>query len=324
MADKIRWGILSTAQIAKNSYVPAINESDNGEIVAVASRSLEKAQAFADECGIPKAYGSYEELLADPDVDAVYNPLPVSMHCEWSIKCAQAGKPCLCEKPMARNAAEVEQMVTAFKEKDLLLAEALMYRFHSLTRKALDIIHSGGIGDVKIARSSFNVDICDPNDIRLRKDMGGGALLDLGVYCVSILRQIMQAEPETIKSVARWGKESGVDETMAGVMQFPSGAIGYFGCGLKAQFDCSYEVCGTTGRLLVDFGAMCAWPGTEFTIKYSHDGEDEEIVTPACNHYTAMVNDFNEALLTGRPMTYGMEDTLNNMRSIDRIFADAE
>ncbi len=324
MADTVKWGILSTAKHGQGAMIPAIKESSNGEVTAICSRNIETAQKVADEFGIPKAYGSYEELLADPGIDAVYNPLPTSLHADWAIKCAEAGKACLTEKPMALNAGEVEKMIQAFKDKDLLLSESLMFRYHPLIRKIRDLINEGGIGDVKSVYSQFNVMLSDdPNNIRYRKETGGGSLLDVGCYCVSVLRMMAGEEPSEVKAVADIS-ENGIDTGLTGVMKFPSGAVGHFGSHLTVQFDCWCGASGTKGKVLADWGAMCAWPGEEFILKYWHGDEYEEISTPAGNAYTLIVEDFGKALLEKREMQHvSLEDTQNNMKAIDALLESA-
>ncbi len=323
MNKKIKWGILGTADIAKTAIIPAIKASGNSEIIAVASRSLDKAKSFARQFNIPKAYGNYQRLLNDVEVDAVYNPLPVSLHAEWSIKSAEAGKPTLCEKPMALNAAQVERMIGIFSEKKLLLAEALMYRYHPLTIKFLELVESGAIGKLKTMQSHFTVNIANPKDIRLQKATGGGALLDLGVYCVSILRHIAQEEPSQVKSVAKLNDEN-VDTSFSGIMNFPSGVLGSFNCSLTAQFSCGYSVFGSRGTMVVDRGGMVPWPGEKFKIKLWQMGQYEEIVIPAANHYRLMIEDFAHSLLHGTPLRFSLQDTLQNSKVMDGLLRDID
>jgi D-xylose 1-dehydrogenase (NADP+, D-xylono-1,5-lactone-forming) len=317
MTDKIRWGILATADIAKGQMIPAIKETSNSIVAAVSSRSLEKAQAFADENDIPKAYGSYQELLDAPDIDAIYNPLPVSMHSEWSIKAAEAGKPVLCEKPIAATADEAIKMYDAFEEKGLLLYEGLMYRYHDLTRTALKMIQDGAIGTPRVLHSQFNVGLEEGN-IRFRRDMGGGAVLDLGVYCISILRKMAGQEPDDIQASGTLNDEK-IDVSTAGTLHFPNGMVAHFGCGLLSTFNCEYGASGTEGRILIDNGAMCAWPGEAFKIKYWHGDDYEEVETKPTNHYTLMVEDFANALMNNTKPQYGNEDTINNLKVSDAV-----
>ena len=320
MKQPIRWGILGTAEIARSAVVPAIQKSRNGKVIAVASRDLAKAKAFANPLGIERAYGSYEELLADPNVDAIYNPLPVSLHAPWSIRAAEAGKPTLCEKPLATNAREAQAMIAAFSKRQLLLAEALMYRYHPLTQRAVQMVKDGGVGDIQLLRASFTAQPArGATDFRFRRELGGGVMLDLGVYCVSILRWLAGEEPSACNAIVQTGTTSGVDERAAGALRFPSGKIGSFSCGMPLQFECSYSVIGTNGHLLVDWGAMVAWPGSEFKIRHWQGNNYQEIAISPANHYQLMVEDFGDSLLTGQPMRFPIEDSARNLQIIDRI-----
>ncbi len=321
MPDKIRWGILSTARIGRR-VIPAIQASRNGEVAAVCSRSLERAQAWAAAHEIPRAYGSYEALLADGDIDAIYNPLPNSMHAEWSIKCAEAGLPTLSEKPFASDAPEAQSIVDAFEKHNLLLAEAFMYRFHPQHAKAQEILASGGIGELQIINSSFTFPITDEANIRLSKALAGGALMDVGCYCVNLMRFMTGEEPERVTAAARIGERTGVDETLVGTLEFPAGVIGHFDCGLRAHGQHTYTLKGAEGMITtpqsfvidkaVD-GIVRHWQGDSCT----------EHVIPAVDQYRLMVEDFADALLDGRPPRFAPSDAVNNMIVVDRLLADA-
>lgn len=319
MPDQIRWGILSTANIGRK-VIPAIHNSRNGVVAAVASRSLERARAFAAEQNIPTVYGSYEELLQSDQVDAIYNPLPNSMHAEWSIKCAQAGKATLCEKPFASDAAEAQTIVDAFASRDILLAEAFMYRFHPQHAKVKSILAEGGIGELQIITSSFTFFISDPANIRLSKPLAGGGLMDVGCYCVNLMRFMTGEEPATVSAVGNIGAQTGVDEILAGLLKFPSGVIGHFDCGLRAARQQSYALKGTSGSLVVsssftpDKGkesVLQQWQGDELT---------EHIIAPV-DQYELMVEDFADALLTGRAPRFPPSDAVQNMQVTDQMLA---
>jgi len=301
--------------------VPAMLQASNVEIVAVGSRSRTKSEQFAAEFGIPRAYGSYEELLADTEVDAVYNPLPVSLHADWSIACAEAGKPTLCEKPLSRTLEEARKMEAAFRERGVLLSEVMMYRYHPVTQRVRQIVRDGGIGKIVAIRSSFHVSIPE-GDIRLQDETGGGSLLDLGCYCVGIMRHLTDEEPVECKAVANWVGGT-VDETLSGVLRFPSGAVGYLCTSLSSAFDISYDVVGTTGRIRIDRGGMVLWPGEDFTIEYWHDDTCERIVVPEANHFRMMVEDFSDAVLTGRRPAFPVTDSVGNMAAIEALLSSA-
>jgi len=319
MADKIRWGILSTAHIGRNSVIPAIHKARNSVVAAVASRNLERARAFARETNIPTAYGSYEELLADPNIDAIYNPLPNSEHAPWSIRCAEAGKATLCEKPLASNAAEAQAMVDAFARHNVLLAEAFMYRFHPQTQRVRAMIAEGAVGEINIIQASFTFDITGrDDDIRLKKSLAGGGLMDVGCYCVNVMRLMTGEEPVDARAFARMGPE--VDETLTGILAFPSGALGHLDCGFRALTTNTYEIRGRKGRIVVD-PAFAPDPARETVIRYYHDGACDEITIPAADQYQLMVEDFADALLNNHPPLFPPADAIRNMAAIDLLYA---
>lgn len=322
MIRKVRWGILSTANIGLTRVVPAMQQAENCEVVAVASRSPEKAQQFARQLNIPRAYGSYEELLADPDIDAIYNPLPNSEHALWSLRAADAGKPMLCEKPLASSAAEAQGMVDGFKAKNILFAEAFMYRFHPQTQHVIKLLADGAIGRLTAMFAAFTFPISSEDNIRLSAPLAGGALMDVGCYCVNVMRLMAGEEPDRVSAVAQFGERSGVDETLAGVLGFPSGAVGHFDCSLRTNFRHTYELRGTEGRITVDEAFVMSADNSTI-IRHWHGGDYHEITIPPANSYTLMAEDFADALLNNRPPRYDPQDGVNNMAVIDRLLAAA-
>lgn len=320
MADEIRWGILSTANIGRNRVIPAMQKTRNGRVVAVASRSLDKARAFADDLGIPLAYGSYEELLASPEVDAIYNPLPNSEHAAWSIRAAQAGKPMLCEKPLASDAAEAQSMVDAFAERGVLFAEAFMYRFHPQSQRVKQMLDDGAVGDIRAVQATFTFPIRSEDDIRLSKPLAGGSLMDVGCYCVNVMRFLLGAEPVKARALATIGARSQVDETLTGILEFPGGALGHFDSSLRTHFAHTYEVRGSRGRIRVE-QAFVMPPDSETIIRYQHEDQDEEIRVAPANSYTLMAEDFADALINSRPPRFAPQDAVSNMRVIDQLYA---
>lgn len=321
MTRKIRWGILSTANIGLRRVVPAIQQSGNSEVIAVASRSLDKAKQFAAERNIPKAYGSYEALLADPEVDAIYNPLPNSEHAVWSIRCAEAGKPVLCEKPLARSATEAQTMVDAFKSRGVLFAEGFMYRFHPQTVQVKQMVDSGAVGQITALNATFTFALRDDNNIRLDPALGGGGLMDVGCYCINAMRLMTGQEPTAWKALAHSGT-SGVDEWLAAVLAFPNGAIGHFDCGVRTHRTHTYEIRGTGGRILVE-QAFVPEPHEHPIVRWWQGDRYESITMPAANQYTLMIEDFASALLNKRPPRYEGQDGVANMQVIDRLLTDA-
>ncbi len=324
MADKVRWGILSTANIGRVRVIPAIQKSRNGVVAAVASRDQHKAQTFAADLNIPTAYGSYEELLADPSIDAIYNPLPNSLHAEWSIKCAEAGKATLCEKPLASNAGEAQHMVDEFARLGVLFAEAFMYRFHPRAQRAKELIDTGAIGDVRFIQASFTFDITGrEDDVRLSKPLAGGSLMDIGCYCVNVMRLMTGEEPDRVQAFARIGQRSGVDENMVGILDFPSGVLGHFDCGFRSPATNFYEIRGATGRIVVE-PAFVSEPTVESVIRYwdaTSGSAGKTITVPAVDQYQLMVEDFASALVEGHPPRYLPQDGVQNMHVIDRLYA---
>jgi D-xylose 1-dehydrogenase (NADP+, D-xylono-1,5-lactone-forming) len=322
MNRKIWWGILGTARMA-GTFLNAARASRTNDVVAIASRDISKAEAFATAHQIPRAYGGYEELLADPAVDAVYVPLPVSLHAAWALRCAAAGKPMICEKPLAANATEARAIAAAFAARHLPVAEGLMYRFHPLNAGAVEIVKNGGVGQPLLVRASFSAPLRDLADIKLRPDTGGGALRDLGVYCVSVLRWLTGTEPVRVSAFAKVGADSGVDETVVAALEFPGGVLGQLACSFRSGFECSYGVVGTTGSLLVDRGALCAWPDGAFSIKHWHDGQATETPVPPANHYQLLIEDFADALLNKRAPRFPISDSVANLEVMDRIMVAA-
>lgn len=320
MADGIRWGILSTAKIARAHVIPAIRESSNGTVAAIASRKAERAREVAADFDIPRACASYAELLADPGVDAVYLPLPVSLHCEWALRCAAAGKPLLCEKPLAANSSEARRMIDAFANAGLPLAEGFMYRFHPLTEKVRSLLAEGVVGRPNLLQATFHVRVEDPANIRLRRETAGSGLRDVGAYCVGVMRHLLGEEPVEVTARARFNAE-GVDTSLVGTLAFPSGALGCISCGLETAFACHYEISGPEGRLHIPQGTV---PGTgEAVIELHRNHRCEEIRLPGTNHYRLMVEDFAAALLEGRPPRFPAEEAIGNLEVIDRLLAAA-
>jgi len=321
MSEQIRWGILSTANIGRR-LIPAIHNSTNGVVAAVASRNLERAKTFAEEQNIPTVYGSYEELLADDSIDAIYNPLPNQMHAEWSVKCAEVGKATLCEKPLASNADEAQMMVDTFAQHNVLFAEAFMYRFHPQSQRVQQMIQDGAIGDVRVLNASFTFPISDEENIRLSKDLAGGALMDVGCYCINVMRFMTGEEPIAGEAFARFGEATDVDEVIAGILHFPSGALGHLDASLRTSFSNTYEIRGTEGRIHVPMGFV---PQADQAthIHYWHDGQYDALEVPPVDQYQLMVKDFADALLYGRPPRYLPEDAVANMRVIDLLLRSA-
>ena len=326
MSDTIRWGILSTAKIGSGRVIPAMHNSNNGEVAAVASRDYDRAKVFADENSIPTAYGSYEDLLADDTIDAIYIPVPNNMHAEWSIKCAEAGKPTLCEKPLASDADEAQTMVDAFKERNILFAEAFMYRFHPQNQRAQQMVQDGAIGEVQMMSASFSFPIREGNEdnIRLQKHLAGGALMDVGCYCINSMRFIIGEEPTRGVAYADFGTLHDVDERISALLEFPSGVLGHLDASLRLQQAHTYEVRGAKGRIQVPESYVPNYQTGESTVIHHWQGDKyEAIEIPATDHYQVMVEDFADALINSRPPKFDPQDGVENMRVIDMLLQSA-
>ncbi len=249
MADTppLRIGILGAAAIAR-AFIAGVAPSKTVKVTTVASRDLAKAQRFASETGIAQALGSYEALLADPAIDAVYNPLPNTLHAEWSIRAAEAGKHVLCEKPLAMGEAEAVAMFAAARKHKVHLVEAYPYRAQPQTRKLAELVAAGAIGKIRLIRSSFGVNFTDPSNIRLKPDVGGGALLDAGSYAVSLVRLVAGARPERVSATAQW-TETGVDNTTVATLEFAGGLLAQVSCSFATGYHRHALVSGDGGTI---------------------------------------------------------------------------
>ena len=320
MTKNIRWGILSTANIARGKVIPAIHASHNGMVAAVASRTQERAETFAADNDIPTAYGSYQALINDPAIDAIYIPTPNSEHADWAIRCAEAGKPTLCEKPLASDALESQTMCDTFSEHKIPFAEAFMYRFHPQTERVKQMIDDGAIGDLKTMNATFTFTVRSETNVRLSHDLAGGALMDVGCYCVNVMRHLTGVEPYRVHALADVGTDSQVDETLTGVLAFPDGVMGHFDCGLRAYRTHTYDIRGTTGRIRVDEGFVMP-DDRATTIHYWHGDAYEQISIPPANSYQLMVEDFADAILNQRPPRFPAQDGVQNMQVIGHLLA---
>jgi xylose dehydrogenase (NAD/NADP) len=313
----VKWGLLSTADI-NNKLLAGAAESDDVDVVAVGSRDLGRAQAFADTWGIERAYGTYEELLADPEVEAVYNPLPNTMHAEWSIKAMEAGKHVLCEKPFSRHIADVERSFDVADATGMHLSEAFMYRHHPQTARLAELVASGAIGELRVIRTVFSYSLYDTENIRLRTDVDGGSLMDVGCYCISGAR-LLGGEPESVMGAAHIGS-SGTDWVFTGMMRFPGDVVGLFDCGTSLPNRDELEAIGTEGSLFLDDPWHCGTP----VIELRRNDSVERIEIEAANPYRLELEDLNAAIRGERSPLLGREDALGQVRAIDALFRSQE
>jgi D-xylose 1-dehydrogenase (NADP+, D-xylono-1,5-lactone-forming) len=317
----VRWGILSTANIGRAAVIPAVRASRNGEILAVASRNRDHAHEFAAANQIPRSYGSYEELLDTDDIDAIYIPLPNSLHREWTIRAAQAGKHILCEKPLALTAAECEEMEAAARESGVLLMEAFMYRFHPRTERVLELVRGGAVGPLRAIQASFSFRLRNTDNIRMKPELGGGSLMDVGCYCVNVARTLAGREPVEVQAFANWA-DTGVDAEMAGSLRFEDGLVAQFDSALTLERRESYVAAGPDGHLSVGSAFL---PGTgDCTIEETHGREGTTVHTvPGADEYQLMVEHFADSVLEGKPLRYPPSEAAANLRAIEALYRSA-
>jgi D-xylose 1-dehydrogenase (NADP+, D-xylono-1,5-lactone-forming) len=316
-ATTLRWGILGCARISRRGLIPGIRGSATGTLAALASRDGATARAWADEFGIPKAYGSYRELIDDPTIEAVYIPLPNELHRPWTLAAADAGKHVLCEKPLALDAAEAEAMVAHCRARGVVLMEAFMWRHQPRTAALRTLVAQGAIGDLRLVRSSFSFPIA-PGDWRLDPARGGGALWDVGCYGVSTARLFAAAEPEAIRALARTGP-TGVDMSLTAELRFPGGALAVLDCSFEQPFRCSYELVGTLGAVEVPDAYL---PPARPVARLRRPDGDRETIFDGRDQYAAMVDAFALAVADGR-LPDPAEDGLAQLRALDAIRAAA-
>jgi predicted dehydrogenase len=318
----LRWGVLSTARIL-DELRPGFEASASAELAALASRDEERAAAYAAEHGIPTAYGSYEELLADDSLDCVYVPLPNSLHAEWARAALEAGKHVLCEKPLTPTAAEAAALFELAEARGLVLMEAFMYRHHPKTPLLRELVDGGRIGTPLLVRMRFHFECEDPaNDIRFRADLAGGALRDVGCYCVSLANYLAGAAPAQVRGAARFA-ESGVDELFVGTLRFDDGFLAAFDCGMRSPLEVGVEVIGTAGRIVVEMPWYAHLAPLSIRVEDAAGGS-EELATPGPNAYQLEIENFCAAVLGEKQPAISPEETLRNLETLERLLATAQ
>jgi len=319
---KIRWGVLSTAKIGTEKVIPAMQLGEYCEVAGIASRQLEPALAVAKQLGIPRAYGSYDQLLADPDIDAVYIPLPNPQHVPWSIKAMEAGKHVLCEKPIGLNVAEAEQLLAAAKKyPKIKVMEAFMYRHHPQWQRARQIVNEGQIGELRTIHSFFSYYNVDPSNIRNMADMGGGGLMDIGCYCISLSRFIFGAEPKRVFGIIDYDPQFEVDRFANGILDFGKGTS-TFACSTQLVPYQRVNIFGTEGRVEIEipFNAPSDVPCK----MWHHRGSEiEQIALDICDQYTIQGDLFSQAILNDTEVPTPLEDAVANMKVIQSLFNSA-
>ena len=324
---KVNWGVLSTARIGIDHVIPAMQKGERSRIAAIASRDLDKAEATAAALGIERAYGSYEELLADPSIEAIYNPLPNHLHVPWSVKALEAGKHVLCEKPIALTAADAEVLAAAAARTGRIVAEAFMVRHHPQWRKAKAIVEEGRIGAVRTIQTVFSYYLTDPANIRNMPGIGGGGLYDIGCYAINTARYIFGGEPERVTGLFDIDPAMGTDRMMSGLAAFSDDRTLGFVCATQLVPCQRVQILGTKGRIEIEipFNAPAAAP-TRLVVDDGRDlmGGGREVVTlPAADQYTLQGDAVSRAILGEESLATGPDDAIANMRVIDAFFRSA-
>ncbi|HEU4932057.1 MAG TPA: Gfo/Idh/MocA family oxidoreductase [Pyrinomonadaceae bacterium] len=318
MTNKVRWGILGTAKIALTKVIPAMQRSEWCEIVAIASRDLSKAKAAAAELHIPKTYGSYPALLEDDSIEAVYNPLPNHLHVPWTLNAAEAGKHVLCEKPIGLDAREAKALIEVRNRTGMRIQEAFMVRTHPQWLETRRLIHSGRIGSLRSTTSFFSYFNPDPENIRNQLEFGGGALMDIGCYPITISRFMYETEPRRVLGLIERDKETGTDTLTSAVLDFPNGHS-TFTCSTRLEPYQRMIFIGTEGRIevLIPFNAPNDRP-TQIVL------DDETIEFPICDQYEIQGSLFSRAIRENGEQPIPLEDAINNMAVIDAVFRSAQ
>jgi predicted dehydrogenase len=323
----VRWGILGTAKIALDKVIPGMRGSALAQVVAIASRDLAKARSAAERLGIPRAYGSYQELIDDPDIEAIYNPLPNHLHVPWSIRAAEQGKHVLCEKPIALSAREALDLLAAREETGVKIGEAFMVRTHPEWLKVKEIVGSGRIGELRLITGHFSYYRRDQSDIRSRVEWGGGALMDIGCYPITISRWLFGAEPTEVIGLIERDPEMQIDRLTSGLLRFERGQA-TFSCATQLVPYQTMQIFGTTGRIAVEI-PFNAPPRDECRILVD-DGSDlagggvETITFQPVDQYSVQADRFSEAIRGVGDVPVSLEDAIGNMAVIDALFRSAQ
>jgi predicted dehydrogenase len=315
----LRWGLISTARI-NQALIPPLRNSERNELLGVASRSMVKAQDYTAEWEIPNAYGSYQALLDDADIDVVYNSLPNHLHAEWTVKALESDKHVLCEKPLAISLQEVDQMRAAAANHERVLTEAFMYRHHPQTILVKEMVDSGEIGEVRVIKGAFSYNLTNSGDVRLKPEMGGGSLWDVGCYPVSYARYILGHEPLEAFGWGTFG-ESGVDEVFIGQLRFVDDVFVQFDCGFRSLPRSRIVIIGSRATLTVPTPFK---PGTDEVIKLFRDDQLETLEVPGQELYIGEVEDMTDAILSGKQPRISLEDSRNNVAVILALLQSAQ
>ena len=323
--QKVRWGVLGWARIARNEGIPAIQRSANGVLHALASRDAGKLAECRARFNPPRLHGSYDELVRDPEVDAVYNPLPNSLHKEWTIRAAEHGKHVLCEKPMALNAAEGREMIASCRANGVVFMEAFMYRYTARIAKVRELLRRGKLGEIKFIQSQFRFLLNRPGDVRRVAGLGGGSLYDVGCYPVNFIGMVMDEatqsapgqgpRPESVS--AQCVRENGVDELFSALLRYPGGVVAALHSGFNAQLRVFSEIIGTQGSLQIP----ATFFGVAGNLTLTAGDQSLDLPVPESDRYRLQAEDFADAILHKRPPLLTPEETLRNIELLDRLHA---
>lgn len=321
--SKIRWGILSTAKIGIEKVIPAMKSGKYSEVMAIASRDINQAKKAAIALDIPKAYGLYQEILSDPDIDAVYIPLPNHLHVPWAIKSLEAGKHVLLEKPVGLSGKEAESLIQASKARpELKIMEAFMYRHHPQWQKTKKLVDDKAIGNLKTIQSFFSYHNTDPNNIRHNPEFGGGGLMDIGCYCISLSRFIFAGEPKRVNGLVEFDPTFKTDRMASGILEFSTGTS-TFTCSTQAMPFQRVNVFGDKGRIEIEI-PFNAPPDKPTRLWLHTSDKTEEITFDICDQYTIQGDLFSKAILDNTEVPTPLEDALNNMLTIEAVFKSSE
>jgi D-xylose 1-dehydrogenase (NADP+, D-xylono-1,5-lactone-forming) len=318
MTDPLRLGVLSTAKIA-DAIIGGAKQATAAEVVAVASRDGGRAEDWARERGVAREHGSYEALLADDDVEAIYVPLPNSMHLPWSVKALEAGKHVLCEKPLSRRAADVEEAFTVAERAGRVLMEGFMWRYHPQTERLASLVRDGAVGELRVVRAAFGFTLPPGSNVRWSGELEGGALMDVGCYCISALR-LLAGEPDRVSAEVVTGGED-IDARTCAVLRFPGDVLGTFDCGFDVAKRAAIEVVGDEGSIV----SADPWHGGEPDVRiFREDREPERVEVEAANPYALELDDFAAAVRGGRSPRLDRADAVGQARVIEAIYAAAD
>ncbi len=316
---KVNWGVLSTAKIGRLKVIPAMQTGNYCNIAAIASQDIYKAKEAAKELNIPKAYGSYEELLSDPEIEAVYIPLPNHLHVPYTIKSLQAGKHVLCEKPISLNVKETELLLSEVKKyPKLKVMEAFMYKFHPQWQKVKELVNNGAIGKLRNVQSFFSYLNLDPYNIRNKSDIGGGGLMDIGCYCISIPRFLFNDEPIRVVGSIDFDPVMKIDRLTSGMLEFKGGSAS-FTCSTQLHPFQGANILGTDGRIDVEIPVNAPSDNETKIIIYANE-KTETITFEPCDQYTLQGDEFSKVIINDTQVPIPIEDALNNMKVIEAIF----